>query len=689
MTLRIRIDHGQDAGKAWRLARTGAYVLGRTPAASHPGPRHEGLEGPLPHSSSRAEDGRTQTVLKDLRLAPRHGAERPAGHGAEGAQARRRDPPRPLDPARPLRRPSAEDAVPTGDGREGAGRDGRRPRARPPKKRKTYATDALVGTEIGGYRVREKIGQGGMGSVYTAEQLSLHREVALQGPQREVHVGQRLRRPVRERGAVGRRPEPPQRRAGLRRRPARTAATTSRWSSSRAAPSRSASPRTAPPEWRDALNWMIDAANALIFAQKRDILHRDVKPDNLMLAEDGSAKLCDLGLAKKAANADMLAAGIIGTPAFISPEAIRRKKDIDVRSDLYSLGCTFYRVLTGENPYPAKTVKEILIGHLKAPGPARLRQGARHPARPRRRHLQAHAEGAGGALRDAPGSPAGARQDPHPARPRGARPAGPPRASRSSSPWSPCCSSPAAGLAFLLTRPRASRSTRRDREAARLAAEREAQLERAEFEDFVKDAQSDLERAQARRRRRTTSRSATTGPSRPGRPSSGSTGRSPTTSSRTRSTAIARRSARSPRPGPRARRCASRSTWTCAAVPTESSSRRAAEAVERFTQEIQGIRAEYDEAVEVQGAGSRPPWPSHPTPSRRWSRPTSSKQVVDVLPAAMSAAGPRASSRTPSCSTSRSTSSPCSRSTSRATPSVRRSATQLETHDHEGARRAS
>ena len=120
-----------------------------------------------------------------------------------------------------------------------------------------------------------------------------------------------------------------------------------------------------PAGWQEALNWMIDASNALIFAQKRDILHRDVKPDNLMLAEDGSAKLCDLGLAKKAANEDMLAAGIIGTPAFISPEAIKRRRDIDARSDLYSLGCTFYRVLTGENPYPGKTVKEILVGHLR------------------------------------------------------------------------------------------------------------------------------------------------------------------------------------------------------------------------------------------------------------------------------------------------------------------------------------
>ncbi|MCC7138338.1 MAG: protein kinase, partial [Planctomycetes bacterium] len=106
-----------------------------------------------------------------------------------------------------------------------------------------------------------------------------------------------------------------------------------------------------------------------IFAEKKGILHRDIKPDNFMLGQDGSVKLCDLGLAKKSESADLLAQGIIGTPHFIAPEAIRRKTEVDARADLYSLGCAFFRLLTGKNPYPAPSVKEILLAHLNAPVP--------------------------------------------------------------------------------------------------------------------------------------------------------------------------------------------------------------------------------------------------------------------------------------------------------------------------------
>jgi len=121
--------------------------------------------------------------------------------------------------------------------------------------------------------------------------------------------------------------------------------------------------------WVDTLPWFLDAANALIFAEKKGILHRDIKPDNFMVGQDGSVKLCDLGLAKKSESADLLAQGIIGTPHFIAPESIRRKTEVDGRADLYSLGCTFYRILTGKNPYPGATVKEILLAQLNAPIP--------------------------------------------------------------------------------------------------------------------------------------------------------------------------------------------------------------------------------------------------------------------------------------------------------------------------------
>jgi len=375
VTLRIRIEHGQHAGKAWRLAQDGVYVLGRLPSASIP---VLDMKVSKDHCQLFVRGDGAETVLKDS--GSRHGT---LVNGQPVASKVRLKPGDEIRVGLSILRvlsddESAEVAVPVGAAvEEQVVAD--KAAGTPAKKRKTYPADALVGTEIGGYKVLQKIGQGGMGAVYTAEQLSLHREVALKVLSEkftsdnafvdqfvnEARSAAALNHPNvvqvydvgRENGRY--------------------------YFSMEYVLGGSLEERLAdqgPADWRAALNWMIDAANALIFAQKREILHRDVKPDNLMLAEDGSAKLCDLGLAKKAANEDMLAAGIIGTPAFISPEAIRRRKDIDVRSDLYSLGCTFFRVLTGENPYPGKTVKEILLGHLKAPVP---RVSEKQPDTPR------------------------------------------------------------------------------------------------------------------------------------------------------------------------------------------------------------------------------------------------------------------------------------------------------------------
>jgi len=231
----------------------------------------------------------------------------------------------------------------------------------------TLPPDELVGKDLSGYRVERKIGAGGMGGVYLAEQTSLQRKVAIKVLNEtfaadstfvdqfvnEARAAGALNHPnvvqVYDVGSAGGR----------------------YFFSMEVMPGGSIEDRIkeGPVPWQDALNWFIDSANALIFAKRREILHRDVKPDNLMLAEDGSAKLCDLGLAKRSQAGDLMDQGIIGTPHFISPEAIRRKGDIDQRTDLYSLGCTFFRVFAGKNPYPGATVKEILLGHLNKPVP--------------------------------------------------------------------------------------------------------------------------------------------------------------------------------------------------------------------------------------------------------------------------------------------------------------------------------
>ena len=101
---------------------------------------------------------------------------------------------------------------------------------------------------------------------------------------------------------------------------------------------------------------MIQMADALAHAHQRGLIHRDVKPKNIILTPHGVAKLTDLGLAratddKEAAESE--AGKAYGTPYYISPEQIRGDVDIDFRADIYSLGATLYHLVTGRPPFEA------------------------------------------------------------------------------------------------------------------------------------------------------------------------------------------------------------------------------------------------------------------------------------------------------------------------------------------------
>ena len=91
------------------------------------------------------------------------------------------------------------------------------------------------------------------------------------------------------------------------------------------------------------------------------IVHRDIKPDNLMVDSHGTVKIADLGLAM---SDDEEQGKIVGTPHFMSPEQATGKP-LDHRSDLYSLGCTFYRLVTGRPLFQRSKTKEILRAHVK------------------------------------------------------------------------------------------------------------------------------------------------------------------------------------------------------------------------------------------------------------------------------------------------------------------------------------
>lgn len=110
----------------------------------------------------------------------------------------------------------------------------------------------------------------------------------------------------------------------------------------------------------------IKVASALATALKHNLLHRDIKPGNILFNSEGEPKLVDFGLARAAETADTYEAAIWGTPYYVAPEKINRQPETFL-SDMYSLGGTLYHALTGHVPFEAPTVEDLVSAHVHTP----------------------------------------------------------------------------------------------------------------------------------------------------------------------------------------------------------------------------------------------------------------------------------------------------------------------------------
>jgi eukaryotic-like serine/threonine-protein kinase len=226
--------------------------------------------------------------------------------------------------------------------------------------------DTLLGQQIPGYQLLERLGQGAMGTVYKARQMSMNRLVAikvlhprlaanpefLQRLTREAHLAARLSHnnmiQAIDVGSAG-----PLHYFVMELVEGQTI--------------RDILDKGKIYEEREAIEIILQIAQALQHAHRRGLIHRDVKPGNIVLTTDGIAKLADLGMARETDDAALARRekGIaMGTPYYMAPEQIRGRQSIDGRADLYALGATLYHMVTGKPPYYYPETERVLMAHL-------------------------------------------------------------------------------------------------------------------------------------------------------------------------------------------------------------------------------------------------------------------------------------------------------------------------------------
>jgi len=227
--------------------------------------------------------------------------------------------------------------------------------------------------EIAGYELISKLGQGGMGAVFKARQRSMDREVALKvlapaiarNPKfierfvREARASARISHPNIVQGIdVGQDPVSKLWYFAMELIDGPTL--------------KEVLAEEGPLAEKRALGMAREVALGLAEAARQGIVHRDIKPDNILIAPSGTTKLADLGLAKQDQDDSALtqAGQSLGTPLYMAPEQIRGQIDrIDPRTDLYALGATLFHLLTGKPPFRGETSAVVMAKHLSEAPP--------------------------------------------------------------------------------------------------------------------------------------------------------------------------------------------------------------------------------------------------------------------------------------------------------------------------------
>jgi len=114
-----------------------------------------------------------------------------------------------------------------------------------------------------------------------------------------------------------------------------------------------------------AIKVIAGAAQGLHRAHKQGMIHRDVKPDNIMVSKTGAVKVMDFGIARVVESELTKTGNVMGTPAYMSPEQVNGEK-IDARSDIFSLGVILYELLTGTKPFTGETMPSLMFAIIQS-----------------------------------------------------------------------------------------------------------------------------------------------------------------------------------------------------------------------------------------------------------------------------------------------------------------------------------